>query len=178
MNDLKPLRVPVPPMLVEALGYGGDARFCAFYWAEGCDELRFNDGLLEADGSWYAWRVYAEHSSVAPALEEFDFGSSDSPAAHWLLVDRQELAAYAGTAAEVARAVRGQHPPHTRGTPGLTDEQLRELVEAVSEKLTERIAEIAPVVDSETASRREHQLARELADWLEETDSGHSPWIS
>jgi len=38
MSNLEALRIPVPPMLEEALGYDGSARWVAFYWTPAGDE--------------------------------------------------------------------------------------------------------------------------------------------
>jgi hypothetical protein len=82
------LEVPVPPMLEEALGYMGHARYVAFYWEPMGDECRVDDGQLDADAHWEAFLSYTQHRRVKPALQGYNLGSSESEAVHWLLLDR------------------------------------------------------------------------------------------
>ncbi len=49
---IEKLVVPAPPMLDEAIGYPGRARYVAFYWTPYGDEVIYTDGRFSADGHW------------------------------------------------------------------------------------------------------------------------------
>lgn len=105
-TNLKQLAVTAPPMLCEAVGYPGRARYVACYWTPCGDEIIYSDGRFSADGHWHAWLLFTRHRTIAPHLEAFNLGSSDEEATHWLLVDWETYALYVGTPGEVLRALR------------------------------------------------------------------------
>jgi len=98
--------VPVPPMLEAALGYPGTARYVAFYWTPAGDELMWDEGWRSADGAWQGWLTFTRHPRVAPALAPYQLGDSDTPATHWLLLDREARTCSVGTAGAVQRALK------------------------------------------------------------------------
>ncbi len=81
------LPIPVPPMLEEACGYTGNARYIALYWSPG-DVVNLDDGQLHTTGDWDAFRTFVLHWSVAPVLQRFDLRSSHEEVRHWLILDR------------------------------------------------------------------------------------------
>jgi hypothetical protein len=75
--------------------------------------------------NWHAWLTFTRHPRVAHYLEPYDLGSSDEPAQHWLLLDRQERVLYVGTAPDVARFLAQHTPP----APAISREQLEATVD-------------------------------------------------
>ena len=131
-----PLSVPVPECLPAALGYTGPARFLAAYWEPAGDELTWDDGRAAVCGaSWPAWLLYVQHRAVAPHVEQFNFGSSESEAQRWLIVDTQvPRKAYAAPPAEARPFLRAQwpenEPPAGAAIPRLDLATLADLFEA------------------------------------------------
>lgn len=102
------LLIPCPPEVEQAIGYEGEARYCAFYWLPGCDEVVYDDGSSSGTGRWQAYLSFINHRRVQPHLMGhiclscsgktcqscrkgfviFNFGDSNSEAEHWLLLDR------------------------------------------------------------------------------------------
>jgi len=120
MQNCMRLSVPVPPMLEAALGYAGTARYVAFYWIPAGDELLWNEGWQSADGAWQGWLTFTRHPRVAPALAPYEFGDSDTPATHWLLLDREARTCCVGTVAAVQQALYTGNPaPDVAAWPGL-----------------------------------------------------------
>jgi hypothetical protein len=97
-------------MLEAACGYTGEARYVAFYWIPGGDELVWNTGWSSATGEWMAWLTWTRHRRVAPLLAPYDFGSSDGEAHHWLLLDRESRACQVGTPEAVYAFLRTHNP--------------------------------------------------------------------
>jgi hypothetical protein len=152
------LDLPVPPMLEEALGYAGTARWVAFYWLPGGDELMYDDGLLSADGQWHAWLLFKYHPRIAPSLAPYALGNSEEEARHWLLLDRDTRTVYVGNARAVQQFLRQVTPPV------FTTEAVEALLAALDspplslEELSARVAQ---------ALHRQHQLEQALQAWLD-----------
>jgi hypothetical protein len=133
-EGLIPLPIPVPPSLAGALGYGGEAQYLAIWWeaagweAAG-DEPMWSDGRTTTNGWWQGFLAYVQHPRVEPYLEPYDLGSSEEPAAHYLLLDLVERQAYIGTAGQVTRFLRDYTP-----RPDLTPEQVEMLTQVMRER--------------------------------------------
>jgi hypothetical protein len=120
MQNCLRLSVPVPPMLEAALGYAGTARYVALYWRPAGDALVWDEGWRSADGAWQGCLTFTRHPRVAPALAPYEFGDSDTPATHWLLLDREARTCCVGTAAAVQQALYMENPaPDMAAWPGL-----------------------------------------------------------
>lgn len=104
---------PYPPKLEEALGYEGGLGYVAFYWEPAGDELRWCDGVVDTEGSWHAWLAFVGHPAVEPHVRPFEFGNSETPSAHWLLLDRGGRTLYAASPEVVARFLRASLPPRS-----------------------------------------------------------------
>lgn len=89
LDQFESVQVPVPPMFEAAMGYEGEGNFVAFFWGGG-DELYYSDGFITACGEWDCFLAYIHHPTVALALMPYDFGSCESDAKHYLLLDRHE----------------------------------------------------------------------------------------
>lgn len=104
------LSVPVPPMLEEACGYRGQARYVALYWGAG-DEAYVDDGQMSATGEWEAYRTFVQYRSVAPALHGYDLGSSEEEARHWLILDREQRQITIAEISVAQQVLRAQWDP-------------------------------------------------------------------
>lgn len=118
MEPLQQVQLPVPPMLEAALGYAGEARYVAFYWGAG-DEVYWDTGWSSADGEWQGWLAFVRHPRVAPALVPYHFGDSDTPATHWLVLDRETRTCAIGTPQQAHAWLLWQNP--TPSMPGVID---------------------------------------------------------
>ncbi|NJR63644.1 MAG: hypothetical protein HC769_35630 [Cyanobacteria bacterium CRU_2_1] len=56
---------PCPPGLEQAIGYEGDAQYCAFYWIPGADEIVYADGCCSGTGNWQAYLAWAHHRNCS-----------------------------------------------------------------------------------------------------------------
>jgi hypothetical protein len=159
-------------MLEAALGYEGTARYVAFYWIPAGDELRWDDGWSSADGAWAGWLQWTCHPRVAPHLRPFHFGDSDTPATHWLLLDREARTCTAGPARAVQRALRTRNPaPEAPAWPGLEGEEpLPALTEEDWQALAEHFREIQVTITPEEIAQRmaaHTQVLDALCVWLD-----------
>src|ERR687896_2600038 len=102
-KGLTPLPAPVPPILAQAIGYTGDARYVAFNWTPYGDEAEYFDGRSSATGNWQAFLAYIQHPAVSPHLNDYDFGSSESEAKHALILDRENTAVYVAPVKEAEK---------------------------------------------------------------------------
>jgi hypothetical protein len=89
-------------MLAEAIGYTSqvfghplDARWVGFYWERSGDEASYDDGRISGTGEYTGYQAFVDHPRVAVHLRHFDFGSSETPPLHYLLLDRFENRLYA-----------------------------------------------------------------------------------
>ncbi len=124
------LSIPVPPgpLLEQALGYTGQARFFAAWWEPCGDEAMVSDGCTTATGEWQGFLAYVQHPSIYPALVRIDLGSSETEAQAWLVIDRQERKAWIAKPKD-ARAFLGQQWPQSEQVLHIQDlDQLLELV--------------------------------------------------
>jgi hypothetical protein len=153
------LPVPVPPMLEEALGYGGDARYCGFFWTREGDEASWDDGCQSfVGGDPWSYVAFVRHRSVAPALRGYDLGSSDTQATHWLVLDREARQLYI---AEVrvaqqflCRQWKWEEEPGAQPLV-ISSEQLLQLVNQAMRSLRERQKTV------------QAQRCQDLTSWLE-----------
>lgn len=84
--------LPVPPQLVEAIGYPGGARFVAVYWDPTSDQAMWNDGRYFSAWPWRFYLHWLAHPAVGCTLamrgvRPKDFGGDLLPASAWLLLD-------------------------------------------------------------------------------------------
>ena len=174
-TSLKQLAVAAPPMLAEAIGYPGCARYVAFHWTPFGDEVVYSDGRLSADGHWPAWLLFVRHNSIAPHLEAYNLGSSDEEATHWLLVDRVNRTMYVGTPGEVYPVLKGQFAsqveatemPEGEQTREITLEDFRSLIESFVEVRGPRPEEIIESMREQAARTEELQVWRDSKPFLE-----------
>jgi hypothetical protein len=148
MRKLIRLRdIPVPPMLEEALGYSGKSRYVAFYWEAAGDELVWEDGRAKLIGAnWPAWLIFVRHCRVARHLAPYQLGSSESEAAHKLLLDRQERTLYVGERKQVARFLA----QYVLLAPVLSPEQIQNRMQEKVKRSPPDRAEVRKRIEEET----------------------------
>jgi hypothetical protein len=155
------LNVPLPPMLLGAVGYGGDAGLVALYFGAG-DEAYWDDGRGSATGDPHAYLAYVRHAAVAPHLAGYDLGSSDGPAEHWLLIDRQSGTVAVAPVAEARRLLRGQWPADDAP---LTAKQIEAAAKLLRQALAGRPTPTAEQVWA--ALQEQRRLHSDLVEWLD-----------
>ncbi len=106
------LSIPVPPdpLLEQALGYNGQARFFAAWWEPCGDEAMVSDGRTTATGEWQGFLAYIQHPIIYPALYRVDLGSSETEAKAWLVIDRQERKAWIAKPQDARAFLSAQWP--------------------------------------------------------------------
>lgn len=166
------LKLTVPPGFEAALGYAGDRRYVAFYWSPIGDELMYTDGETSADGEYSAWLLWSRHITVAPALTGFDFGSSEAPARHWLLFDRQDRRVYAGDAGQVEAFLAAQPDllEARRAWEALSPEDQEQRLSEALAHLNQALA-ARPMPSGEDVERylqESYRRGRKLAMWLDQ----------
>jgi hypothetical protein len=168
-TSLKKLAVQAPPMLCEAIGYPGRARYVAFYWMPCGDEIMYSDARLSADGHRHAWLLFTRHRTISPHLEAFNLGSSDDEATHWLLIDRETCALYIGTPGEVLRALREQYADQAPASEPQGNDVFGEITLEDFRGLIDSFIEVSGPKPEEiiAAMRRQDALTEELSVWLD-----------
>ena len=128
------LSIPVPPdpLLEQALGYTGQARFFATWWEPCGDEAIISDGRTTATGEWQGFLAYVQHPIIYPALYRIDLGSSETEAKAWLVIDQQERKAWIATPKDARSFLAQQWPQCGPGSaPILHIEDLDQLLDLV-----------------------------------------------
>ena len=159
-----PVACPVPPMLESAFGYTGDAPFVAFYWEPCGDELAWRDGQRSVVGaSWYAWLSFLRHPAIAPILVAYHFGSSETEADDWLILDRlnRQIAVAPHRVAQQILAFQWPPAPPVEMPIVLDAEALAELLREVKPFSIDPAA-----IDA--ALRREQAQLQEMIAWLDQ----------
>lgn len=98
---LRQIPVTLPWSFTDALGYPRGFRWVAFFWEPCGDEAMYNDGYCSATGNYDGFLQFTRHPSVAAWLTDYDLGSSEDEATHWLLCDLESRDVFVGERAEV-----------------------------------------------------------------------------
>ncbi len=165
-----PIRVavPVPPMLEEAIGYNGPARFVAFSWTPYGDEAEYNDGCNAGTGAWDGFLAFVQHPRIQPAVRRFHFGSSEEEAQHTLLLDRDKRELFVAPAAHTDELLRHQWPHLSEETASqLSPAELASIVQTATAKSQHARHHIAP----DAIMKRIHAhraLLQEMKRWLDQ----------
>ena len=166
---MRELPLPVPPRLAEALGYPGAAAWVSFCWQPAGDEVEYDDGRLAGTGEGHAYLRYIRHRAVAPHLAPYELGSSDAPARHRLVLDRQERKLYVATDQEARAHLRAQWSPlEVRPASSWTAEHQAAIDEA-GLRMAGRGARTQEELRAEVAARLAAQARgeAELVAWLD-----------
>jgi hypothetical protein len=109
--DPVPLPFPLPPRFAEQLGYRRDRRFVAAYWDAG-DEVTVRDDsyLASGLGDWFPWTQFFHRPELRlwRATHNINFGNSDEPATHWLIIDRNTNQGFVAPATEAYKRIKQQ----------------------------------------------------------------------
>jgi hypothetical protein len=83
--------IPIPECLIEAVGYGREARYVGVYWTGPTEnDLAWFDGMDQVAGvPLNGWLTFAEHPAVAPFLAQFYLGRGQLDAESMFIVDRR-----------------------------------------------------------------------------------------
>jgi hypothetical protein len=150
-------------MLAIALGYNGDARYVAFNWTPYGDEAEYFDGRRSATGNWQAFLAYIQHPAISPLLEAYDLGSSETEAAHCLILDREKVELMIAPVKEAHVFLIEQWPPE----PPLRLSQ-EEYLAQISEAL--KNVKQPDDIDIEEIQRKidaQYALIEQMQQWLD-----------
>lgn len=115
------LCIPVPPatILERAVGYQNqkNARYLALWWEPCGDEVMVSDGIVSFTGHWPGYLAYVQHPLVAPALFNYNLGSSEDFATHRLMIDLDTRQAFVVLAAECEQILSSQWEQQPRNPP-------------------------------------------------------------
>jgi hypothetical protein len=140
------------------MAYTSDARWAAAYWEPAGDEAEFSDGRLSGTGDWQAFLLVVEYPPNLAILEglnaRWQLGSSETPASHWLVVDRPSGAVYLAPLANVHRFLASQWPPPLHWQP------TAEEIAAVVERLRQSLANMEPLRAEDFRQEHEAHQAR------------------
>jgi hypothetical protein len=176
-----PVDAPVPPMLEQAVRYvpmqeDQPARWLAIYWMMAGDEAYVTDGRVGHDGSPWGYLAFVRHPTVALHLARlqargFDFGSSDSQATHYLVVDRAGRRLYAAPRYDAERWLLRQWgvDPDAKQEPlKLTPEELQAACDKFAEEMRRRSAEFGGR-SIRDAIIRQRAVEQQMVRWMDET---------
>jgi hypothetical protein len=143
-NQMTELSIPVPPVpiLERAVGYRNEhaAHYLALWWEPCGDEVMVSDGYITFTGHWPGYLAYIQHPVVAPALANYNLGSSEEPATHRLLIDLESRQAYIVIGVEGERILASQWERQSRSQPAtLFIEDLEALLRGWAETEQEEI---------------------------------------
>jgi hypothetical protein len=153
-------------MLLQAIGYPGNARFVGLYFGAG-DESYADDGRLSMTCDPHAYLAFVRHPACLE-LAGHDLGSSDGDAAEWLVVDRQESRAYLAPVAEARRFLREQHQESAPAGPVvLSEDEWHALMDRLRQEMESRPFPTPEQIGAALAEQ--HRLHQELVAWLDGT---------
>jgi hypothetical protein len=171
------LPLSLPPQLLEAVGYEGEARYVAL-WHCG-DDILVGDGSSSGTGRWRrGFEVFYYHPLVQALLRPYQLLAPghdpylDPP--HSLIADRWDNTLAVGQAGDVDAFVHSQPNALVALTEGLDPEEVIRLVDGVMRRPP--MIDIAEVMADMDAADR---LGDELEAWLDrslaELRDGHPP---
>ena len=165
MNAIKML-IPPKPVLEDAIGYHGEARYISLWWEPAGDEAMLSDGRVTFCADWWSYIALTDANQVN--LMPYRLGSSDEPAEHRLVIDLVERTAFAGNWKEIERFVQKQWPNSDRPAivRNVTSEELEELIGHLQEQMRKiRGGQACTVAAAWKQSREAYDR---LAAWLRE----------
>lgn len=167
-SDIQAMVLPVPPEFEQVMGYPGNRKWVAFFWTPYGDELEFDDGHSSGTIDWVGWLAFVRHRLVRPLIMAYDFGSSESEAVHWLLLDRQTRQFYVGE----KRTVHGFLESFTRQFKSepveILPDQLNQLRDLLRNGLQEKRAEIN-IDDVQEMVAGKMSRVDKMVRWLDKT---------
>lgn len=158
--------LPLPPMLMEALGYEGGARHVGFWWSPPDGAVRWSDGATAATGYALGWQELLAHPAGRRALGPYDLGVGSSGGRHRLLADRWEESLDVGLPEDVDGLLATQPSVIAMAVDEVGEEAVREAIQEAIERAGKRSPEEVRVA-VEAHRRRERELASALRAWLD-----------
>ncbi len=130
--------LPYVPNFEHAVGLPNTsaARWCAFWWQEGIDEVWVTDGRVGLTGQPWLFLDWKHHRMVRRALAGVNIGYSDAPAEHALLLDRLNGHWYVAHLDDAQKFLARQWPDLYAGqreVPNLTQEDIEAILAAMEE---------------------------------------------
>jgi hypothetical protein len=169
LENLDALDIPVPPMLLWAVGYPEErtARFVGLCWIPWGDESYYLDGRLEGTGNPWAYLEYFNHRHVARATQQYNLGSSEFEATHIFVIDREPdpIQAYIGKQDEVREFLAAQW-----GDPVVAEENPVEISSEDLQNIVELFREMPPPSEEQirAAHLEQSEQFKELKYWIEQ----------
>ncbi len=162
------LPLELAPMLLEALGYQGAARYVALRWSGGASgDVVYSDGTTTATGWWPAWRLLVSEHLGRAIFDGYDLGTrSEDPAdqaPHWLLCDRFEQTMWVGLARDI-EALLCTQPSELHAAARIVG---GEQVAAVLRRQLEQ-APLPSRAQIEAQMRHKRALLDQLRGWLDD----------
>jgi hypothetical protein len=161
LEQFTQIPIPMPPMLPEALGYEGDARYFSLHYA--ASEAWFSDGQRGYDTSWRVYSVLVDHFAIQIYLWDYNLGSDDDYEQHRLVCDRLEQKMYVGDSSAVVRFLQQQHLPVPKLE--LTQEQLQQFHHEIAKMLAKQPPIPTEYIEAQMA--RETELLQQMQVWLD-----------
>ena len=162
------LHIPVPPVsiLERAVGYQNqrNARYLALWWEPCGDEAMVSDGYITFTGHWPGYLVFVQHSLIAPALANYNLGSSEDFATHRLLIDLESRQAYIVLQAEAERILAAQWDHQLRNPPATL---FMEDLEALLREWTEIRQEDLTMEDVMRRMEEDQKAVETLRSWMD-----------
>lgn len=93
----------------------------------------YSDGASSGSGQTWSSLAFKRHRAVAPHPADYDLGSSEEPAAHMLLLDREQQVATVAPVSEAHAFLAGQWPEPEPMTPELDELFQQELSRLMEE---------------------------------------------
>ncbi|HEV7805423.1 MAG TPA: hypothetical protein VGO80_06380 [Solirubrobacteraceae bacterium] len=134
-GELVQIPLPLPDMLLSAVGYDGGARYVALRWSGGSGgDVLWTDGAMTTTGWWPPWRLLIrEHVLGRAMFASYDLGDlhedPGAPAPHWLLADRWEHTLHVGLARDVQQFLATQPSTTSAVADAVGPERLLELLQ-------------------------------------------------
>ena len=138
---MRPLDIPVPPTLEEAICYPGNERYVALWWTRYGEDIVYDDGYRSGTGYSYGWLAFARHPAVAPILsmlDYVDYDREDRIGTERLLLDRYQRRFSFGGTNLVMEIMRRENNVSLFDGPAieLSKEQLEEIAASFRDDLT------------------------------------------
>jgi hypothetical protein len=140
---IRQIPVNLPPSFEDALGYPRGFRHVAFFWEPCGDEAMYDDGFCSADCNWHGFLKFVHHPKVGLWLVDYDLGSSEDEATHWLLCDLESRSVFVGERAEVKAFLVNEIKKYMPdGVPAesrvhMSEEEMKDLLADIRDKMKE-----------------------------------------
>lgn len=180
-ESFKALPLELPPMLLDLVGWQGEARFLAFYYAG--SKATVTDGRGLKTFSFYSvWTPWIDHVLMALPLIGCDLGTDDSEPTHCLIADTLEKRLHVSPWSDGLQFCEGQHPP----LQPLSEDERTALEAAVKEQIAamqsmslDELRRLGMFEAFLPASREQTKGCKRLLQWLDRqvTEESLKPYM-